>query len=140
MNYLLDTNVISELVAKRPKPSVLEWVRSVEEESLYLSVITIGEIKKGIEKLPDSPRKDELNEWLMVDLLKRFERRLVTVDVEVMLAWGELTARLERNGRVISAMDSLIAALALVGNLTLVTRNINDFDGTGISLVNPWQQ
>ncbi len=140
MNYLLDTNVISELVAKRPKASVLKWVRSVEEESLYLSVITIGEIKKGIEKLPASPRKDELNAWLVNDLLKRFERRLVMVDVDVMLAWGELTARLERNGRIMPAMDSLIAALALVGNMTLVTRNTNDFDGAGINLVNPWDQ
>ena len=139
MNYLLDTNVISELVAKHPNANVLEWVRSLDEECLYLSVITIGEIKKGIEKLPASTRKDELNAWLVNDLLKRFERRLVMVDVDVMLAWGELTARLERNGRIMPAMDSLIAALAWVGNLTLVTRNTDDFDGVGINLMNPWE-
>jgi tRNA(fMet)-specific endonuclease VapC len=137
MNYLLDTNVISELVAKHPKATVLEWVRSIE--SLYLSVITIGEIKKGIEKLPASARKEELSAWLVNDLLKRFERRLVMVDVDVMLAWGELTARLERNGRMMPSIDALIAALALVGNFTLVTRNTGDFDGVGINLVNPWE-
>jgi tRNA(fMet)-specific endonuclease VapC len=139
MNYLLDTNVISELVAKHPKATVLEWVRSIDEESLYLSVITIGEIKKGIEKLPASARKEELSAWLVNDLLKRFERRLVMVDVDVMLAWGELTARLERNGRMMPSIDALIAALALVGNFTLVTRNTGDFDGVGINLVNPWE-
>src|SRR3989304_7013856 len=111
MNYVLDTNVISELVAKRPNANLLDWVQSVDEERLYLSVITIGEIKKGIEKLPASPRKDELNAWLVNDLLQRFEHRLGMVDVDVMLAWGEMTARLERNGPIMPAIDSLIAAL-----------------------------
>jgi tRNA(fMet)-specific endonuclease VapC len=139
MNYLLDTNVISELVAKRPNANVLKWVRSVDEERLFLSVITIGEIKKGIEKLPASTRKDELEAWLVNDLLARFERRLVMVDVEVMLAWGELTAHLERDGRIMPAIDSLIAALAVAGDFTLVTRNTDDFDDTGVCLLNPWQ-
>jgi predicted nucleic acid-binding protein len=140
MNYLLDTNVVSELVAKHPNDNVLEWVRSLDEECLYLSVITIGEIKKGIEKMPVSPRKDKLNGWLVNDLLKRFEHRLVIIDVDVMLAWGELTARLERNRRMMPSMDALIVALSLVGNLTLVTRNTDDFNGAGINLLNPWEQ
>jgi toxin FitB len=139
MNYLLDTNVISELVAKHPGAGVIAWVRSVDEEQLYLSVITIGEIKKGIEKLPASPRKDELNLWLANDLLKRFEHRLLPVDVDGMLVWGELTARLERSGRILPAIDGLIAALALAGNFTLVTRNMDDFAGTGVQLFNPWE-
>jgi tRNA(fMet)-specific endonuclease VapC len=140
MNYLLDTIVISELVAKRPDAKVIEWVRSIDEERLYLSVITIGEIKKGIEKLPASARKAELSSWLVNDLLARFERRLVVLDVDVMLAWGELTARLERDKQMMPAIDSLIAALAWAGNFTLVTRNTGDFDGAGIDLLNPWEK
>ena len=139
MNYLLDTNVVSELVAKHPNENVLQWVQSVEEGCLYLSVITIGEIKKGIEKLPASPRKDELNAWLVNDMLDRFGHRLVVVDVEIMLGWGDLMARLERNGRVMPAMDSLVAALARAGDFTLVTRNTTDFEGVGIDLLNPWE-
>lgn len=88
MSYLLDTNVISELVAKRPNKKVVAWVRSMDEENLFLSVITIGEIQKGIEKLPDSGRKDELAAWLNNELLARFKNRLVEIDAAVMMTWG----------------------------------------------------
>jgi tRNA(fMet)-specific endonuclease VapC len=139
MNYLLDTNVISELVARQPNPNVTAWIQSIDENFLHLSVITIGEIKKGVEKLPDSARKEALQEWLAHDLVQRFERRLLAIDADVMLIWGELTAQLEGSGRVLPAMDSLIAALALSGDFTLVTRNTGDFDGTGVKTFNPWQ-
>ena len=105
---------------------------------LYLSVITIGELKKGIDRLPPSPRKDVLEAWLHGDLLERFHGRVVSLDLEVLLAWGGLVARLEAIGRKMPAIDSLIAATALEGNFALVTRNIADFDQAGVTLVNPW--
>ncbi len=139
MRYLLDTCVISELIARQPNPRVVAWVDAVDEARLYLSVITIGEIRRGIAKLPSSPRKERLNCWLEEDLLLRFAGRIVPIDVGVMLTWGDLVARLERTGRVLPAMDSLVAAIALHGEFTLVTRNVRDFEGTGVQIVNPWE-
>jgi len=138
MKYLLDTNVISELVSKNPDQKVLRWVQGVDELLLSLSVITIGEIKKGIEKLPESPRKQELTEWLEHNLLERFRDRIVDLDIHVMLCWGELTARLEISGKPMPAIDSLIAATALQGEYVLVTRNTADFEYAGIRTFNPW--
>lgn len=138
MNYLLDTCVISELVAKRPNPRVIDWIDQTDETSLYLSVLTIGEIRKGIEKLPDSERKNALNLWLREELLVRFKERLLPIDVDVMLHWGQLAGMLELEGRAMSAIDSLLAATALQGGLTLVTRNEDDFEYTGIPILNLW--
>lgn len=140
MNYLLDTCVISELVAKHPNPRVVEWVDSVEEARLYLSVITIGEIRKGIEKLPDSRRRRVLEEWLSDQLLVRFAGRIVPIDTGVMLRWGQLTGALEAAGKAMPAIDSLIAAIALHGHFSLVTRNEEDFQHTGVPIVNPWKE
>jgi tRNA(fMet)-specific endonuclease VapC len=139
MKYLLDTNVISELVAKRPDPRVVQWVDSLDPDSIYLSVITIGELRRGIEKLLDSKRKETLRDWLNDDVLIRFSGRILVIDVPVMLTWGELTGRLERTGKPMPAIDSLIAALALHHNCTLVTRNEDDFKEAGITIVNPWK-
>lgn len=138
MKYLLDTNVISELVAKQPVAQVVTWIDSIDDTQAYLSVITIGEIKKGIEKLPDSARKERLREWLSDDLIVRFSQRILAIDVNVMLNWGNLVAMLEMKGRKLPAMDSLIAAVAIHGQLTLATRNVNDFRDTGVALINPW--
>lgn len=138
MNYLLDTNVISELVAKSPHANVVAWIDALEPDNVYLSVITIGELSKGIERLPDSPRKTTLRNWLTTDLLLRFRDRILALDVDVMLTWGTLTGQLERAGRPLRAIDSLIAALALHYGYTLVTRNQSDFEATGVQLVNPW--
>lgn len=139
MRFLLDTCVISELATKQPDPGVIRWVDSIDEEKLYLSVITIGEIKKGIEKLPDSRRKAALEEWIETDLLIRFGERILPIDTDVMLVWGELVADLERQGRRMPAIDSLIAAIALQGQLSLVTHNEDDFDNCGLDTVNPWE-
>ncbi|HYP38901.1 MAG TPA: type II toxin-antitoxin system VapC family toxin [Chloroflexia bacterium] len=139
MKYLLDTNVISELVARRPSQPVLQWIDALDADSLYLSVITIGELRKGIEKLPNSPRKNALSAWLADDLLVRFGGRVLSVDVDVMLTWGELTGRMERSGRRLPAIDSLIAALAIHHNCSLVTRNEDDFKDTGVTVLNPWK-
>ena len=138
MRFLLDTCVISELVSKRPDPGVVQWIDDVGEEKIYLSAITVGEIKKGIEKLPNSRRKSALTGWLEDDLLTRFRNKILPIDVGVMLVWGELTAKLEMQGRKLPAMDSLIAAIALSGNLSLVTRNEDDFKHLDIPITNPW--
>ena len=139
MNYLLDTCVISELVAQRPNPNVVEYVDALDPDAVYLSVITIGEITKGIEKLPKSKRKRELQTWLREDLLIRFDGKIISLDTEVLVEWGILAARLEVSGRIMPAMDSLIAATVLVHQLTLVTRNVDDFEGAGVDIVNPWE-
>jgi toxin FitB len=139
VNYILDTNVISELVAARPDPRVVNWINSVDSSQVFLSVIAIGEIKKGVEKLPDSDRKVKLDQWLHEDLWVRFENQLLAIDPETMLIWGRLIARLEAVGRPISAIDSLLAATALQWQHTLVTRNAAHFALTGVSLLNPWE-
>ncbi len=138
MKFLLDTNVISELVAKQPNPRVVQWIDSLDPNSVYLSVITIGELRKGIEKLPDSKRKDALRMWLNDDLLIRFSGRILALDIPVMLTWGILVGQLERTGQPLPALDSLIAALALHYRSTLATRNEGDFRAAGIALLNPW--
>ena len=138
MRYLLDTCVISELVALRPNQRVREWIDSIDPEAVYLSVITIGEIRKGIEKLPDSNRKSMLREWLEGELLIRFRGRILPIDLDVMLVWGQMIARLELSGKKMGAMDSLIAGIALHGSLRLVTRNEGDFQHSGVQTLNPW--
>ena len=138
MNYILDTNVISELVAARPNPKVVDWIQSVESNQVFLSVIAIGELKKGIEKLLDSDRKVKLDQWLHEDLLVRFEDQILIIDQETMLIWGRLVAQLELIGRPISSIDSLLAATALKWQYTLVTRNTAHFALAGIVLLNPW--
>lgn len=117
---------------REPDPRVVGWVDELDPRSLYLSVITIGELSKGVEKLPESRRKKALGDWLKGDLLIRFDGRILTLDVVVMLAWGALVGDLERKGRSLPAMDSLIAALALHHDCVLATRNEADFEGTGV--------
>ena len=139
MTYLLDNCVISELVAKKPSQRVVAWIDVIDEERLFLSVITIGEIRKGISKLGDSRRRNTLQDWLDRELCVRFQDRILVIDMPVMLRWGELTAAAEASGLTISAMDSLIAATALFHDLDLVTRNVADFEQTGVRIVNPWE-
>jgi predicted nucleic acid-binding protein len=139
VNYILDTNVISELVASRPDQKVIDWIQSVDSDHVYLSVIAIGELKKGIDKLSNSERKAMLDHWLREDLMVRFEDHLLPIDVDTMLIWGGLNAQLESIGRPISAIDSLLAATAMRWQFTLVTRNTAHFRQTGINLLNPWE-
>lgn len=119
---------------------MVRWVDGLDPSSTYLSVITIGEISKGVEKLSDSRRKDAIREWLSEDLLLRSEGRILTIDVAVMRAWGSLAAEAESRSRTMPAMDSLISALALHHNLVLATRNEDDFRHTGVQILNPWNQ
>ena len=140
MKALLDTCVISELVSKRPNSSVVEFVDSLDPEDVFLSVITIGEIVKGIEKLPKSRRKTDLHNWLKEDLLVRFEGNILALDTDILIEWGALTARLESTRKTMPAIDSLIAATALSKKMTLVTRNVSDFEETNAEMVNPWDR
>ncbi|WP_414543223.1 type II toxin-antitoxin system VapC family toxin [Nostoc sp. CCY0012] len=138
MTYLLDTCLISEMVAKQPNQQVLNWLDAQKPETLHLSVITIGEIAKGISKLTDSQRKKSLTKWLNETLPNRFESRIFSIDVPTMVLWGNLVGQLEQNGRPLPIVDSLIAAIALQNSLLLVTRNEKDFAGTGVVIINPW--
>jgi toxin FitB len=138
MKYLLDTCVISELVAKRPDPRVTAWIDSIDSENAFLSAITLGELRKGIEKLPDSDRKSTLQAWLRDELSIIFSGRVLPIDTPVALRWGELTGELEFRGKKMAAIDSLIAATALHHHCRLVTRNEDDFKHSGVALLNPW--
>ncbi|MBI9045014.1 MAG: type II toxin-antitoxin system VapC family toxin [Anaerolineaceae bacterium] len=138
MNYLLDTCILSEFARKRPEEKVIEWLDSIDEEMLFISVISIGEIQRGIEKMEESNRRGKLSAWLNMDVRKRFGNRLIKIDENTMLRWGTLTASLEKNGHPMSVMDSLIAASAFQENLILVTRNIKDFEYSRVPLINPW--
>ncbi len=139
MNYILDTNVISEAISKQPNQQVLNWLKTTDSQRLYLSVITIGEIKKGIEKLPQSHRRENIENWFENDLFTRFSDRILEVDISVMLIWGELVGKLEKEGRKLPAFDSLIAATAKYYNYTLATRNEKDFAGIDIVVFNPFK-
>ena len=140
MNYLLDTCVISEYTRREPSLKVIHWVDDLDESDLFLSVITIGEIKKGIERLPaGSSRKQDLALWLNNGLLERFSGRIYPLTVEILLRWGTLYAGVEASGQTVSTLDSLIAATALFHHTILVTRNEDHFRPTRVEIVNPWR-
>lgn len=139
MNYILDTNVVSELGKEDPDHHVVQWVKSIDPASVFLSVITVGELTKGIEKLPDSRRKERLASWLEEDLLVRFGERILPLDTSVLLTWGKITAELEKKGRPMPAIDSLLAATTAETGYTLVTRNTEDFGTADIPVINPWE-
>ena len=140
MNYILDTNVVSELVAVQPELHVIDWLEELDPRQVFLSVIAIGEIKRGIDKLSDSKRKELLDQWLREDLLVRFEGHLLPIDTDTMLLWGAINARLEAIGRPIAAIDALLAATAMQYQYTLVTRNTGHFGNVKIQLLNPWER
>ncbi|MGD0610982.1 MAG: type II toxin-antitoxin system VapC family toxin [Anaerolineales bacterium] len=139
MNYLLDTCVLSEFTRRQPEEKVIHWLESIDEEMFFISVITIGEIQRGVERLAESHRKTELLVWLNNDLIKRFGDRAIPLYVPIMLRWGSLTARMESAGRPIAIMDSLIAATALHNQLVIATRNVTDFLPCGAQVINPWE-
>jgi predicted nucleic acid-binding protein len=139
MNYLLDTCVLSEFTRHQPDVRVIDWLNSIEEDKLFISVITIGEIQRGIERLPDSHRKTELLIWMNNGLFTRFAERMVSIDAPTMFIWGSLVARLEAAGQPMGVMDSLIIASALQNNLIIATRNVADFLPSGVQVINPWE-
>jgi tRNA(fMet)-specific endonuclease VapC len=138
MSYLLDTCVISEFRKPQPQQSVIDWLDAQLEESLFLSAITIGEIQKGVTALPASKRQRSLQTWLD-EVVYRYDKRILPLDVVALRRWGNLTAQLEKSGRVLPLMDSMLAATALVHRLTIVTRNVDDFADTGVKVLNIWE-
>ncbi|MFB3917729.1 MAG: type II toxin-antitoxin system VapC family toxin [Terriglobales bacterium] len=137
MSFLLDTNVVSEWVKPHPNAAVIAWLDEVDEDRVFLSVITLTELRYGIERLAAGKRRKRLEDWLHIELTLRFEGRILDIDPTVANACGELLAQREAAGRPISAMDAYLAAIAEVHHLTLVTRNDSDFEGT-VRCLNPW--
>lgn len=135
MKYLLDTNVLSELFKKHPEPKVSSWLKDADQDSLYLSVLTVGEIRKGIEKMEHGSRKTKLVQFLEKDIPIQFEERILPVDLKVAEAWGLLEAQANRP---LPAVDAFLAATAITHNLTLVTRNTQDFSFSRLKILNPW--
>ena len=140
MSFLLDTNVVSEWVKPRPDPRVVAWLADVDEDRVFISVVTIGELRHGIERLPSSRRRVRLDDFLREDLTQRFEGRVLPIDTAVASAWGTIVARRERIGRPISTMDAFMAATADVHDLTLVTRNASDFRSSVKTVFDPWTE
>jgi len=138
MNYLLDTNVISEPTKVRPNRGVLSWLAAVNEDSVFLSVVTVTEIRYGIERLAPGKRRSRLDIWLQKELIPRFEGRVLAIDLEIADACGRLVARSESAGRQLEPRDAYLAATAEVHGLALVTRNISDFEAVVENLVVPW--
>jgi len=141
LKYLLDTNIISEFVSKKPNQKVLDYVNSLDENDIYLSVITIGEIRFGIEKLNrehQTKKIEMLTNWLDNDLMQRFEGRIVDIDKKTMLKWGEINGQLQKMGKPMPIMDSLIASSCLAKEFVLITRNTKDFYSFEMEMINPF--
>jgi predicted nucleic acid-binding protein len=138
--YVLDTNVISELMKPLPDHRVVAWVDARENESLFLSAITIGELMRGVAKLPSSARRTATEAIINDALIPHFASRILPVTHQVMVTWATLTITCERAGRTLPAIDSMIAATALHHRLTLVTRNTRDFRDTEVPLIDPWEE
>ena len=138
MKFLLDTNVVSEWARPQPDRGLVAWLAAIDEDELCLSVVTVAELRRGAERLSPGRRRHAIEEWIARDVLLRFERRLLGLDVAVAEAWGTITAQCENRGRPISAMDAFVAAVAERHGLSLVTRNEADFAGVVRDLINPW--
>jgi len=138
MKYLLDTCVISEIIKPKPNENVISWLTGQDESELFLSVLTFGEIEKGIEKAPDKVRKKKLKLWVEEDLKQRFEGKILPVNLEVSTQWGTLQGIAEKAGKPMPALDGLIAVSGLVNNCIVVTRNTSDMEQSTVELFNPW--
>lgn len=140
MTFLLDTNVISEGTKPRPNPRVMDWLAAIDEEQIFLSVVSLAELRLGIERMDTGRRRAALDSWLTDQLPARFGSRLLSIDVMTADLWGQVVKRAQTAGRPIGAMDAFIAATAEQHQLTLVTRNISDFEATDTRLFDPWQK
>jgi predicted nucleic acid-binding protein len=140
LNFLLDTNVVSEWARPRPNAGIIAWLAEADEDRLFVSVVTLAELRYGIERMASGKRRWRLEEWLRDELPLRFEGRVLSVETAIADVWGRVVAEREATGRRIEAMDALIAATVEVHDLTLVTRNTSDFEATVRSMVNPWTE
>ncbi|MDA8346467.1 MAG: type II toxin-antitoxin system VapC family toxin [Thermaerobacter sp.] len=138
MNFLLDTNVVSEWTKPRPDPGVVQWLADADEDRIFISVATLAEVRYGVERMQPGSRRDRLERWIADELPNRFEHRIAVADAEVANMWGKVLARGYAIGRPIASMDALIAATAIHYELALVTRNVSDFEALDLPLVDPW--
>jgi toxin FitB len=137
--FLLDTNIVSELRTKNPEPRLVEWMEAADEGLLYLSVLTLGEIRKGAALLPQDRRRTQLETWLEIDLQARFAGRILPINSAIADRWGWIAAEAKRKGMTLPIIDGLLAATALHHNLTIVSRNVKDFVNTQVPVLNPWE-
>jgi len=140
VNFLLDTDVVSEWTKPRPDSGVVAWLAEADEDRVFISVITLAELRYGIERMPAGARRNRLDMWVSEQLPARFEARVLSIDTETADTWGRVMARGQVRGRLVGTMDTFIAATAERHHLTLVTRNVPDFDALGIRLINPWSK
>ena len=140
MKYLLDTCVISEAIKPKPHKQVIDWLKKQEESTLFLSVLTFGEIEKGIEKSANPEHKKKLKLWVEEELKERFEGRILPIGMQVATKWGEIQGKSEAIGKPLPTIDGLIAVTGLVNNCIVVTRNISDMQQSTVELLNPWEK
>jgi predicted nucleic acid-binding protein len=140
LSFLLDTNVISEWVKPRPNAGVVTWLAEVDEDRVFVSVVSLAELRYGIERMPIGARRQRLDEWLRGELPLRFEGRILAIDGAVADIWGKVLATSQAKGQTMSAMDGFLAATAEVHGLTLVTRNVGDVAASIKDILNPWSE
>ena len=139
MKFLLDTNVVAEWVKPRPEARVVSWLAEIDEDRVFLSVVSFAEIRRGVEAMPSGRRRERLASWLADELPARFEGRVLDVDQRVAHSWGTVMVCSQKAGLTMGTMDAFFAATAQAHGLTLVTRDVRDFKAAGIELFNPWQ-
>lgn len=137
MRFLLDTCVISALRKPKENASLVEWISEVDESDLYLSAVTIGELEKGVSRLPEGRKKAAVSGWVRHAVTNRFGNRVLPIDAAVAACWGELIGAQEKKGRTLPMLDAFIAAAAIVADCTIVTRNTKDFADCGVRLLDP---
>jgi len=138
MNFVLDTCVLSETIKPKPDAGLVAWLRSQKQEQLFVCTISLGELRKGIDRLPPGKKKHDLLLWL-VTLTNIYGGRFLAFDTESAFSWGALSASLESSGKPMPVLDAMIAACTLRHGYTLVTRNEWDYQHSGVPLVNPWK-
>jgi toxin FitB len=138
LNYLLDTNVVSEWIKPRPDAGVIKWLAEADEDRVFLSVVTLAEVRYGIERMPAGARRNRLSSWLRNEVTERFASRILPVDLSVSEVWGQLLARTQAVGRTLGIMDGFVSATAEVHQMTVVTRNVTHFRDLGHPIFNPW--
>jgi predicted nucleic acid-binding protein len=139
VSFLLDTNIVSEWMRPRPDPGVMRWLAEADEDRVYLSVVTLAELRRGIDRLADGQRRRRLEDWLSREIPQRFEGRILPIGATIAHAWGELVAKSERAGRPLGVMDAFIAATAAVHDLAVVSRDTTAFRHWTKAVIDPWE-
>ena len=135
---MLDTNVLSEFAKPTVDPAVLSWMRATDELQMVISVVSVGEIQKGISRMTQGKRQQELQAWLDRELIPRFGVRVLSLELLDFQLWGRLLGEAMKSGDSLSPVDTMLAAVALNRDLIVITRNTGDFARTGVEIVNPW--